>query len=227
MVIGHIERGTKLSVFAELDNKPVSDEYEAVFNYLEDDSRFVVQCLWLNENFDGLDRNAQLNLSYRVGPYIHTFTGRASAKQRAGMVLIEQLSDIETYNRRQYDRDEIRVGIRVFHLPADIAAGPAYAIPEGKPVISELTFDVSAGGLCIISNNSIDTAHDPWYLTEFAFSEKDYFLLPAELVRRSRYHRTAIGRYDYGFRFSFDAFPEEKDRLTKAILSKKLSQRRL
>jgi len=45
------------------------------------------------------------------------------------------------------------------------------------------------------------------------------------LVRRSNYPRTKLGRYDYGFQFIYEKLPEEKARLTRAILNKKLQYR--
>ena len=54
---------------------------------------------------------------------------------------------------------------------------------------------------------------------------KDRFVIPAKIVRKSNYPRTKIGRYDYGFQFIFDSMPEEKAKLTTAILNKKLQQR--
>jgi len=139
------------------------------------------------------------------------------------MVLVEQLTEIVTYNRRQYDRDEIRVSIRIFSLPHEELSGKTFGVNTERQVISDMIFDISAGGLCIISNTNINAKHDPYYLVEFAFNDIDYFRLPAELVRRSDHQRTRIGKYDYGFRFVYDTIPEEKDRLFKAIVNRKLA----
>ena len=76
-----------------------------------------------------------------------------------------------------------------------------------------------------MTNILLSSKYDPYYLVEFALSEKDTFLLPAKLVRRSNYPRTKIGRYDYGFQVIYDKMPEEKARLTRAILHKKLQHR--
>jgi hypothetical protein len=225
MTLGHIEKGSMLSVFEELEQSAVSDVYDAEFRYLENDTMFLVRCNWLYDNYDNLNPNGHLNLSIRIGPYVHTFTGRAREKQRGGMVLIEQLTQIETYNRRQFDRDELRVGVRIFGYPKEKIDGSSFEIPPEKPALADLTFDISSGGLCIITNNTITSKHDPYYLVEFGLSEKDLFLLPAELVRRSNYPRTRIGRYDYGFRFIFDNIPEESQRLTRAVITRKLSFR--
>jgi len=222
MVLGLIERGAKLSVAEEIEHRPTGEEYEAAFNYLENDYLFIVQCGRLFERFDTLAKDVQLNFSLRIGAYIHTFTGRAVEKKRGGMVLVEQLSEIQTFNRRQFDRDEIRVPINVFSVPKNETADTGVA-PDYEQVISDTTFDISAGGFCIITNKHLDTKHDPDYLAKFALSEKEAFQLPAEIMRRSIYQRTSIGRYDFGFRFIFDTMPEERDRLLRGIVNRKLT----
>jgi len=227
MTLGHIERNAVLSIFEQIGDRAVSDEYEAVYKYLEEDKLFIVQCKQLAERYDNLDRAAHLNITLKIGPYVHTFTGNAQGKRKGGMVLIEQLTDIMTFSRRQFDRDELRVGIRVFDLPKTEIAGSMFEIYKERHVLSDLTFDLSAGGFCIITNQSINAVYDPYYLAEFAFSEKDYFRLPSQLVRRENCQRTKIGRNDYGFEFIFENLPEEQDRLENAIVIKKLASLKL
>jgi len=91
--------------------------------------------------------------------------------------------------------------------------------------LTDISFDISSGGLCVITNTLLSSKYDPYFLVRFSLSEKDTFLLPTKIVRKSNYPRTKIGRYDYGFQFIFDNMPEEKARLTRAILNRKLSQR--
>jgi hypothetical protein len=71
----------------------------------------------------------------------------------------------------------------------------------------------------------LTSKHDPNYLIEFNLSEKDRFVLPAKLVRRSNYPHSKLGKYDYGFQFIFEKMPDEKGRLSRAILNRKLSFR--
>ena len=226
MNLRHIERGTKLKIYEELQQRAVSDEHDAVLRYLEDDRLVVVQCAWLYDNYDRLNLGAQLNVSYESNATIHSFLGLAKEKLRGnGLVMIEQITDIETKSRRQFDRDEIRVGVNVFGLPEAKVSSTVFYRPEAAPDLSDITFDVSSGGLCVVTNTLLSSKYDPYFLVEFAFTEKDRFLLPSRIVRKSNYPRTKIGRYDYGFQFIFDNMPEEKSRLTRAILNKKLSQR--
>jgi len=228
MNLRHIDRGTKMFINEDYQQRAVSDAFEAVFRYLESDSVFIVQCAGLHEHFDRLESGSHLNISFIIDPNTYKFTGRAMEKQRSNnMVLIEQLTEIVTINPRKYDRDEIRFKVSIYGLPETKLKGANFERPVEEPEMSDVTYDVSAGGLCIVSNNLLSTKHDPYYLLEFSLSEWDNFLLPAKIVRRSTNPRTktgGYGRYDYGFQFLFDKIPEEKGRLTKAILNKKLSQ---
>jgi len=222
----HIKRGMKFVVYEELQKRAVSDEHEAIFRYHESDRLIVVQCSWLYENYDRLNLGAQLNVSYGDDQTVHSFIGVAREKLRSsGQVMIEQLTDIETKSRRQFDRDEIRVNVKVFGIPEAKIQSSTFDNMVNSPDLSDVSFDISAGGLCVITNTLLSSKYDPYYLVEFALSDKDRFVLPAKIVRKSNYPRTKIGRYDYGFQFIFDKMPEEKAKLTTAILNKKLQQR--
>jgi len=226
MELAHIERGTKLTVFEELQQRAISDKYEAVFKYYETDKLLVVQCPWLYDHYDSLNLGARLNISYGDDIHSYVFTGQAREKLRGnGLVMIEQLSTLEMTSRRQFDRDEIRVAVSAYGLSEAKLSAASFIKPETPPDLKDVSFDISSGGLCVVTNTLLSSKHDPYYLVAFGFSDKDSFVLPSRLVRRSNYPRTKIGRYDYGFQFIFDKMPEEKGRLTRAILNKKIQQR--
>jgi len=225
MDLGYIERGTTLKIFEEFENRAVSDEFEGTFRYFEDEL-FAINCPGLYEYYDKLRPDACLHVSFLTETNIHSLTGNIVEKQRTpGMILMKQLTDIVTTNRRQYDRDELRVKISIFGLSVKNLDEMRFDRPETEPDMLDMTYDISAGGVCVISNILLNSKHDPYYLIEFSLSPLDSFLLPAQLVRRSNYPRTKIGRYDYGFQFIFDNLPEEKGKLSRAILSRKLSFR--
>jgi len=226
MELAHIERGTKLAVFEELQQRALSDTHEAVFRYHESDRLVVVQCSWLYDNYDRLNLGARLNISYGDDLDSHTFTGQAIEKLRGnGLVMIEQLTSVVTSSRRQFDRDELRVSVSVYGLPEAKLSSDRFSKPEAAPELTDVSFDISSGGLCVVTNTLLSSKFDPYYLVAFSLTDKDSFVLPSRLVRRSNYPRTKIGRYDYGFQFIYDNMPEEKGRLTRAILSRKIQQR--
>jgi len=223
MELSLIERGTKLKVYEELQQRAISDEYEAVFRYHESDRLIVVQCSWLYENFDKLSLGARLNISYSDDVNEYAFIGLAKEKLRGhGLVMIEQLTDVETTSHRQFNRDELRVNVNVYGLPEAKVTATTFEVPATAPDLRDVSFDISSGGICVVTNTLLSSKYDPYYLVDFYITEKDRFILPTRLVRRSNYPRTKIGRYDYGFQFMFDRIPEEKSKLTRAILNKKI-----
>lgn len=222
MLLRHIERGTVMYILEEPDGNANSEIIEADFRYLEDDKLFVIRCKNLNADLAKLQQDARLKITFMAGANTNTFTGCVREKQRNGTVLIEQLSDIVSHNRRKTSRDEIRVAVKVFALTDSQLKGPFHVRLAGEPVLSDVTFDISVGGLCIITNNHLVSDTDPLYLAEFSLGERDYHLLPVRLVRRASCKKTVIGRYDYGFEFIMDDLPEESGRLTKGILNRKL-----
>ena len=226
MDISQINRGTTLTIFEELQQRALSDQHEAVLRYHESNRLIVVQCAWLYDNYDRLNLGAKLNVSYGDDVNTYAFTGRAHEKLRSnGMVMIEQLTDVVASSKRQFSRDELRLSVSVYGLPESKLSTPPYQKPDTGPDLTDVSFDISSGGLCLITNTLLSSKCDPYYFVEFTLSEKDSFLIPSKLVRRSNYPRTKIGRYDYGFQFIFDYIPDEKSRLTRAILNRKISQR--
>jgi len=226
MDVSQIDRGTTLTIFEELQQRALSDQHEAVLRYHESNRLLVVQCSWLYDNYDRINLGAKLNVSYGDDVNTYSFIGRAHEKLRSnGLVMIEQLTDVETSSKRQFSRDELRLTVSVYGLPEAKLTAPQHQKPDTKPELSDVSFDISSGGLCLVTNILLSSKFDPYYLVEFTLSEKDSFLIPSRLVRRSNYPRTKIGRYDYGFQFLYDHMPEEKSRLTRAILNRKISHR--
>ena len=228
MLLRHIDKGTRLQIIVNPENAEIREEYEASFydmHNIVSEKSFIVQCSKLYRHLDTLDQNADMEVSFSQGASVYTFFGAIIGKKQ-DMVILEQMGDVKTVNRRIYQRDELRVDVRVYKLREDMQNERKYSQPTEGPVLTELSFDISAGGMCIITNKFLKPEYHKFYLIEFNMGDKERFLLPAEIVRRSNYLRSAVGKFDYGFKFIFDNMPEEKSRLTKAILGKKLSSLR-
>ena len=226
MVLGHIERGMRLIMRAGSESGHNDNVYTATFQNIHDlttESTFVAKSAELSKHYSGFDGNEALEVSFSNGPNIYTFSGRVIGKKSGDVIIVEQLTDIETLNRREYQRDEIRVETKVYPLSEESINDSKVTRTTGAPVLTDVSFDISVGGMCIVTNKSLDTKYDPYYLVEFTINNRDGFILPSKLVRRSNYARSRIGKYDYGFQFLFKNATEDMARLTKAILSKKLS----
>jgi len=223
MKLGDIKRGTKMTMFREVDQRAAGDAYEALFRYEESEFYFVAQSADLFNAFQELGRYTPLIIAFESGQYIYTFTGRLKEKMRGkDIVMLEQMDKIKSFNRRKCERDELRFNVKIYSLPEQRLASKRYEVPLEEPAMSDTTFDISSGGMCVITNAVIEPEHKPYFLVAFSLPSKDSFLLPAKLVRDSAYHRTYIGKFDYGFQFLFEYVPSEETRLTTAIMSTKL-----
>ena len=224
MSLLQLTKGKQLTIFEEIHNRAVSEEYEAIVRQHKDERLVVVSCPWLHANYERLNLGSQLNVGFEIDDVAYSFIAVAKSKLRGGnQVVLEQLTDIETLEKRKFNRDELRVDVAIYGLPKSKVSSSSFNRPEVAPDLVDASFDLSSGGLCIITDTLLSSKHDPYYLLEFSLTAKDTFRLPARLVRRSNYPRTKVGKYDYGFQFFYDALPEEKGRLTTAILNKKIS----
>ena len=224
MKLADIKRGTKLSLFKESGQRAVGDAISAELKYIDQDYSFVVYSVSLFENFDAPEFGPRFIVAFEVGPMVYSFTVALKEKMRAeNMVLLELVSEIESYNRRDYVRDEMLFRVDIYHLPEDKLTADNLRSLANEPIMSDTTFDISSGGMCIITNSPLKPGFGPYFLVELVISERDDFLLPAKLVRSSTHRRSTIGKYDYGFAFLLDHMPGVKSRLTSAIMTKKLA----
>ena len=227
MELRHIVRGTRLRIIVRtIGDQDCFDEYDAVYQDVHDltnETSFEVKCAEFSSNYSKYHRHSTLEMSFTGGPSVYTFFGRPIEKLSNDLIVIEQTTNIETLNRRKYQRDEIRVEVRLYSLSEDMLSQTRHNRPGTMPLLLDVSFDISAGGMCIVTNSSLHEKHDPFYLVEFYLSDKDWFLIPARLVRRSNNPRSKVGKNDYGFQFIYHEASDDMSRLTKAILSRKLS----
>ena len=225
MYLGNIQRGTKLNINEELheDSEIIFDEYEAVFHYLESDVLFLIKSVEMFENFGRINREARMSITFKNGPIDCIFLAMVKEKRgNSDILLLEQVSEIEENSRRKHARDEHHFDIRVFGMPEEKLKDPANYKISNLPDMIDMTFDISTGGLCVITNRMLKSEHDPFYLLEVTLSEKHVFRLPAKLVRISRNPRSKIGKLEYSFQYLAEMPAEEKSQLASAILQMKL-----
>ena len=222
MVLRQIGRGTKLTITrGEAPGDTYSAEYYDLLNP-DSKTKFIVAAGKLSRDFMKIDRETPLNITFTRGLDLCAFTSRAVEKLYGEMVVFEQATEIIVSNQRECQRDELLIEARIHALSEDQLGARRHQRPRGLPILTDTTYDISSVGMCIVSDADIGADSGPYYLVEFSLSFRDYFLLPAKLVRRSDHPRTSIEKYDYGFQFVFDNMPNEVTRLTKAIFSKKL-----
>ena len=226
MYLGNIQRGTKMNINEEHrdDDDSVFDEYEAIYHYLESDVLFLIKCVEMFENFDSINRDIRMSINFKNGPIDCSFLGIVKEKRgNSDILLMEQVSDIEENSRRKHARDEHHFDIRIFGMPEEKLRDPErYSKPGSAPNMTDATFDISTGGLCVITNKTLKSEYDPFYLLEVTLSEKYIFRLPSKLVRISKNPRSKIGKLEYSFQYLNEMSVEDKSHLASAILQMKL-----
>jgi len=187
-------------------------------------------CFWLKSeelynSFPGLGVDTHLNITFDLERRSYRFSGELKGTRQedgAYLTLLEQIEPIEEVSVRRDSRTEMRLEVSVYGLIREPRPHKASEIAE----MSCEVFDISAGGLCLVSNEYFHSPFEPYFMLEFNFRGKGYFLLPAQLVRKGSCPQTVLFAYDYGFNFLYDDFPGEKERLAAAIFDAQLEQLR-
>jgi c-di-GMP-binding flagellar brake protein YcgR len=220
---GDIKRGTKMAFFKEVNQRADGPAYEAEFRHGESENLFVVNSLSLYNSFDLLVHGIQFVVAFEVGPMIYTFGARLNEKTRTPyLVAVEQVGAIKAFNRRKRERDELLFKVDIYDLPPENMKAGSFESLAVHSILSDTTYDISTGGMCVFSDYLLKSKYDPYYLVKLVITAKDNFILPAKLVRRTDLKRTGWGRYEYGFQFLYDSFSDVERRITEAIMRRKL-----
>lgn len=220
------EKGTNLSIGLYTGKDEIGEEFGATFYELIDDMNFFAESAPLFNALRELLTPPKLKIAFFRGSNMFAFTGKCKALNVVDgryLTHIEQASPIEQSSRRKDPREELNIRVSLYGLPESQLHQPSYSLPGERPDFTSSTLNVSAGGLCLVSNDKLKSVHEPYFLASFSLGSKDHFLLPAKLVRRSNCPQTVLYKYDYGLFFLFDSMPEEKQRLQMSIFRAKLN----
>jgi hypothetical protein len=202
--------------------------YRVLFNKLQDDTSFLADSSELMQNNGLLKSGPGVKAVFGKGAYIYSFDARVRdivTENGREYTLIEQVSAMLQESRRKYDRDEMSFNASLYTISEEkIREFSGFNIekPEGLSVFTAEAFDISTGGICLVSNKTLPKEYDPFYLIEFTLAKTTNFLLPAKLMRRGNSPQTTLFSKDYGFKFIFDNIPQQKSRVSTAILKAKM-----
>lgn len=224
MQLRFIEKGSRMTLQVSRDDLPM--EFNGYFFEQVDDMGFFVESQDLYTFCESGGLKASVKVSFFRAGGMYAFTGRLrGTKLLRGQYLtqIEQISVIDKTTRRKDHRDEMRFDVSLYGITQANLQQGIFEKASQRPEFSCATLDVSAGGLCLVSNENLVSPFEPYFLSEFVLNEKDLFLLPSQLVRRGNCPQTVLYRHDYGIMFLFDHIPDEKKRLSVAIFKAKLA----
>jgi hypothetical protein len=232
MHLKFIAKGTSMDIQEKLPEQVLDTVYQAKFSALESDMSCWVEDENLYQRFhthlDGSPAgDSRLQVTFFRGSNMFIFTGKpiqTAVRRGAYLTLIEQVTEIDTTSRREHPRDEINVKAWLYRLSEDHLQDAAFQKGTEHAVLAGNVFDLSAGGLCVTSNDRFKTTGGIYYLVEFVLGGKYQFLLPVKLLREGKCQQTALYRYEYGFAFLYDHLPNEQVRLVTAIFEHKMSR---
>ena len=225
MYLTFIEKGTPMTFASGKASIAGEASYDATFYEMSSDTAFWARSEALYNAFPGLDAEERLLVAFSRAAYIYTFSARAISVMVEGgayLIKIEQLTAMEEVNRRSDYRDEITIEVRLFGLNKEDLVSKRFVKADLNPVFTSETFDINSGGMCLVSNDALESRFEPYFLCEFALA-RESFLLPAKLVRKGNCPQTTLFRHDYGLAFQFEGIAHEKPRLIDALFKVKLS----
>ncbi|MDL2237329.1 PilZ domain-containing protein [Christensenellaceae bacterium OttesenSCG-928-K19] len=145
---------------------------------------------------------------------------RVFIKSGSYLTLLCQVSGIEETSQRKFQREDIATKVNLYGLSEENFQKSIFA--RDRILFSSMSMNISAGGMCLVSNEQLRPSPDPYYLTEFSIN-KEAFLLPAHLLRRSDAPRFMQYRYSYGFGFLCENIPADQNRLLGTLINTKAS----
>ena len=225
MHLTFIEKGTPMTIVPGKVSGEGEASYDAAFYEMSSDTTFWARSKALYNAVASSDTGDRMLVAFSRTAYVYTFYARAvSVTVESGeyLIKIEQITGMEEVNRRSDHRDEITINVRLFGLKEADLMAKRFVKADSSPVFAGETFDVSSGGLCLVSNNALESHFEPYFLCEFAIG-KELFLLPAKLVRKGNCPQTMLFRHDYGLAFQLEGIVHERTRLINALFKLKLS----
>ncbi len=225
MHLKFIEKGTPMTIVPGKASGRGESSYDVTFYDMSSDTAFLVQNGALYNAVSTSDIGDRILVAFSRAAYVYTFYARAiSAMVEGGayLIKIEQLTGMEEVNRRSDHRDEITINVRLFGLNESDLIAKRFIKADYSPEFTSETFDVSSGGLCLVSNNEFESSYEPYFMCEFSLGQ-ERFLLPAKLVRKGNCPQTTLFRHDYGLAFLREGIERERTRLIDALFNVKIS----
>ncbi len=224
MYLTFIEKGTPMTIELYKASEPGAASYDATFYDMASDTSFWAKCGELYNDFYSIRLADQLKVSFARFSSIYSFGARAKSIMVEGgshLVHIEQLTGMSEIERRTDYRDELTITVRLFGLEEAEHGEKRFVKADFTPAFVGETFDISSGGLCLVSNQALESPFEPYFACDFALGT-ERFSLPSKLVRKGSSPQTTLFHYDYGLCFMFDGIERERTRLADAISSAKL-----
>jgi len=218
-------KSIKENTVMQVVNETRDFAYRVLYSGVCTDKSFYVKSKELYEDVKGLKDNCRFRIGFFSGNSIYSFTGLAEKVMIRGgayLTLLRQTSDIVETTQRKSKREELAVNVVLYRLSEESFEANKLERDLGKMELKSISFDISAGGLCVVCNDRLRSSTEPYYLIDFSIG-KEAFLIPARLARQGNAPQMVNYRHDYGFQFMYKNLPTEERRLANALVSAKIS----
>lgn len=226
MELKFIEKGAALDIQVNVHNMPMNTKYAAKFYELCGASSFLVESQELYKEFSSFTNDTYLDICLFHAANMFSLKGKprdAFIQDGLYLIQIDQVSTLEVYSRRMFPRHELSVPVNIYAAESDDLDTLRQPRNTYDAIFSGKTFDLSVGGLCILSNEKIVQKEDRIFIIELTMNKNERFVLPAKLVRSGNASQSVQYKFDYGFLFDFKNQEHEKARLVTSIFKLKLT----
>jgi hypothetical protein len=212
-----IDDGTHMDI-QEMNN-PNAPTYYGVFVKVEKGVTFLISCDPLYDCFDELDLSKIYSFTFFRDANGFTFDAKITEKYQhfySNTLRCNATSLVKSFNLRTAHR------IRVLQMTANL-----YEKSDNKPnmlgnlIYTGPIYDVSRGGITLISNDKIKIQLHNIYMAEFVVNNET-FRFPVEYLRGSERSLSPLYRYDYIFTYKGENLTENLNRLTLALFENQL-----
>ena len=215
MELRFIEEGVKMDIQISAKKNTYIDGKNFLGTFLRSDfgNDFYVQCDELYVHANTLTPECALNISFFKGAEVAMFRARLSDTRLLGgryVLLLTAISPIEKHSRRRSPRIEASFPINI------------YTGNEVDLISKETTFDISNGGICVVTNNRLPLKQGETYHLEFSLGPSQIFSLTTRLVRSGNSDQNLNYRFDHAFVFDYPEGDEKTNQLALALFDYRL-----
>ena len=215
-----VDPGTEMLFIPMNQEQESHDEYMARFSQTTGYTSFIAESKQLYDLFNEHDTEP-----YFTVQFIHAIKQKRCGfssvlkdtiiKRDSFYVNVDQISPIQQTSIRKAERHNISIPVNIYKMLDETR--------PGELILSSTTFDLSTGGLCVLTTVKLALEKDAVVLLELTFNKNTSFKFHANLIRNVPCTKTSQYKYEYGFIFDIKETNEDKSKLISAVLDHKLS----
>jgi len=212
MEIRFIDDGTKMDIQVFSKKNLHLDEKAFLATFLNSDrgNNFSIECDELYVHANSFAAGCYFEISFFKGAEVNSFRARINGSSLVfgrNAILMTAISPIEKSNRRKTPRIEASFPVNIYHSIGSMS---------GELISKETTYDVSNGGINVVTNVKLPIVPNNNYHVEFSIGPGRTFSLVARLLRSGNSPKNLNYRFDHAFIFDY---PDGDEKISKLALA--------